>query len=225
MIFIPIIGHFGVHAIFQTDVSGAQHDWAMKLIRRSLYKASSTEEYVLQQRDMAEQIDLLVKWQDYLVSRSIMILVATEKSSPVGFINDRLDDTFVIIFGTERAFPKSSFCAGRKIKLEEEQTCLIVTEREVEEQVYPTNLVDFMSLCYDIDHETESMLVACVNGDLVNDKCICLGLRIFMLFFAFKLNDLTRTVLRILNRIQCVDYASYFITCEVDLLSSYRRTG
>ena len=185
MIFNPIIGQFGVHVIFQTDVSGAQHDWAMKLIRRSMYKASSTEEYVLQQRDMAKQIDLLVKWQDYLVSRSIMILVATEKSSPVGFINDRLDDTFVIIFGTEQAYPKSSFCAGRKIKLEEEQTCLIVTERQVEEQVYPTNVVDFMSLCYDIDHETESMLVACVNGDLVNDKCICLGLRIFILFFAF----------------------------------------
>jgi len=169
-------GQLRVHVLFHQDVTKTQHDWSMSLIHRSVYKAVTVEEHLLQRMHSRDLIELLVTWQRFLTSdtqsQSIVILVVAKTSTSTSYITDQLTDTFLISFKPNEN-TQASFCAGGKIKLNAQQTSLDADHYTFASDVFPTTLVDYVALCYNIDHETQSMIAACVNGNVVNETCIC----------------------------------------------------
>lgn len=151
----------------------------MSLIHRSVYKAVTIEEHLLQRMHSRDLIELLVTWQRFLTadtnSQSLMILVTANNSSPADHITDQLTDTFLITFKSNEedatTVAKAYFCAGGSIKVDAQQASLDVETFAA--GVFPTNVVDYAALCYNIEHETQSMITACANGNKVNGTCIC----------------------------------------------------
>ena len=156
-----------------------QRDWARAFVRKSLYKSSSFGERTLQERpDETLAVDLLNRWQEYRnrheVGYVVFVLVASETSQLKS--SHLLDDTFLLLFGStaDNAVLQKPFCAKKAVQLAGSyQTTLTVDYNMLESEAYPTNLMDFASVCYGIDHEASSMTSACVNGDYVENDCKC----------------------------------------------------
>ena len=157
-----------------------QQNWARDFARQSLYNSVSfTEKLLQEQEDETRAIDLLKMWQEYLSKNEpdyvVFVLVASGtsqlKSSHV------FDDTFLLLFGNtadSEGVLQKPFCAKRSIQLAGSyQTTLEVDDGMLQSEIYPTNLIDFASVCYGIDHDATTKTNACVNGAFVEGQCKC----------------------------------------------------